>query len=203
MVGNIRNRGRALASTSGACKLAACVALLSLLGACAPAPRGSLLAQADLPATRAFAAPVGGLVYKDMPPGASQVDYGKEAYRLVCAACHAYDGKGLTSDWVATWAPQHQNCWQSKCHSASHPPDGFVMPTYVPEIMGEGALSGFATAKELHDYLAKAMPYQDPGYMTAEEYWNLTAYLLSANKIDPGKEPLNGGNAARVKIGKP
>src|SRR5512146_1226620 len=52
----------------------------------------------------------------DLPPEATQVQYGAEVYRLVCQDCHGNRGQGLTGEWRATWAPRDQNCWQAKCH---------------------------------------------------------------------------------------
>jgi len=34
----------------------------------------------------------------DLPEDATQLQYGAEVYRLVCSACHAYDGTGLTDE---------------------------------------------------------------------------------------------------------
>src|SRR5512134_251602 len=64
----------------------------------------------------------------NLPPDATQLDYGQEIYRLVCSACHGDVGQGLTPEWRSTWAPEDQNCWKSKCHGQNHPPDGFTFP---------------------------------------------------------------------------
>ena len=71
------------------------------------------------------AAPMHEWILIDLPAGASQLEYGAEVYRLVCQDCHGNRGQGLTDEWRATWAPADQNCWQSKCHAANHPPEGF------------------------------------------------------------------------------
>ncbi len=144
---------------------------------------------------------VDGLILPEMPANATQVDYGWQAYRLVCSACHAYDGSGLTGEWLSFWAPEDQNCWQSKCHALSHPPDGFVLPHYVPAIVGPGELDVYKTAQGLHDYIKKAMPWQDPGYLTDNEYWNITAYLIQANGFTLPKEPLSADTGADYLIG--
>ena len=56
----------------------------------------------------------------------------------------------------------------------------------------------FANALELHDYLQAQMPWQAPGTLTAEEYWQLTAYLVRLNGLDPGPVPLDEQSAAKV-----
>lgn len=125
------------------------------------------------------------LILPTMPPGSTQADYGAEIYRLVCKSCHGDVGRGLTAEWIAQWNPADQNCWQSKCHAANHPQDGFEIPHYVPPVMGEGALLRFDTALDLYEYLRSSMPWQDPGSLLDSEYWQLTAYLLEANNITP------------------
>jgi mono/diheme cytochrome c family protein len=134
----------------------------------------------------------------DLPPDATQLQYGAEVWRLVCSACHAYDGQGLTDEWRATWAPADQNCWQSKCHGPNHPPDGFVLPI-APAVVGEAALAPFATASDLHTYIERAMPWQDPGTLTDKDSWAVTAYVVKLNRMNPGPE-LNAASATEVRF---
>jgi len=131
----------------------------------------------------------------DLPPDASQLEYGTEVYRLVCKACHGDKGQGLTDDWRAQWAPQDQNCWQSKCHALNHPPDGFYMPV-SPAVVGP-PLQIFDTALDLYNYIHINMPWHDRGSMTEKESWSVTAYILKINNIDPGLE-LNADTAAKI-----
>jgi cytochrome c5 len=140
-----------------------------------------------------------GWIILDLPPGASQLEIGAEVYRLVCKACHGDKGQGLTDEWRSTWAPADQNCWQSKCHAANHPPDGFVMPV-APAVVGTTALARFSTASDLHDFISTYMPWQDPGHLTEEQNWQVTAYILKLNNIDPGTE-LNAKTASQIKLG--
>lgn len=133
----------------------------------------------------------------DLPADATQLEYGAEVYRLVCKACHGDKGQGLTDDWRAQWAPQDQNCWQSKCHARNHPPDGFYMPQ-VPAVLGQ-PIRGFGTALNLYTYTHNYMPWHDRGSMTEKESWSVTAYLLKINGIDPPLE-LNAENAAKIDL---
>lgn len=129
----------------------------------------------------------------DLPEDATQLQHGAEVYRLVCSACHAHSGEGLTDAWRATWHPDDQNCWQSKCHAANHPPDGFELPI-APAVVGRAALAPFATAGDLHDYIQATMPWQDPNSLTEDEGWAVTAYVIKLNRMNPG-ELLNADNA--------
>ena len=138
-----------------------------------------------------------------LPAGATQADYGAEIYRLVCRDCHGNRGQGLTADWIAAWAPEDQNCWKSKCHAANHPPDGFSLPRYVPPLDGVQFLSRFKNALDVYNYISQAMPWQDPGYLAADQYWQATAFLLRLNGMDPGNLALEAQNAASFVISQP
>ena len=133
----------------------------------------------------------------DLPANATQLEYGTEVYRLVCKACHGDKGQGLTDDWRAQWAPEDQNCWQSKCHALNHPPDGFYMPQ-VPKVLGQ-PIRGFNTAMNLYTYIHNYMPWHDRGSMTQKESWSVTAYILKINGVDPGPE-LNAETAANIDL---
>lgn len=130
----------------------------------------------------------------DLPASATQADVGAEVYRLVCSACHGNVGQGLTEDWIATWDPASQNCWQSHCHHANHPPEGFLLPRYVPPVIGDQALVRFQTAQDLKQYIHENMPWHRPGSLTEEEYLQLTAFLLRENKIIQNDTTLDRSN---------
>ena len=44
------------------------------------------------------------------------------------------------------------------------------------------------------------MPWQAPGVLDAETYWQLTTFLLRANDLNLGSEPLSPQNAAQVHL---
>ena len=134
----------------------------------------------------------------DLPPGATQVQYGAEVYRLVCRDCHGDRGQGLTAEWRATWAPADQNCWQAKCHGESHPQDGFKLPV-APPIVGKPAISQFATANDLYEFIQNEMPWQNPGSLTERDAWGVTTYVLTMNQIDPGPV-LDAGTALQIRL---
>jgi cytochrome c5 len=143
------------------------------------------------------------IILPEMPADATQADYGAEVYRLVCSACHGDRGQGLTADWIASWDPADQNCWKSKCHASNHPPDGFDLPHYVPPVAGAQFFTRFKTALDVYIYISQAMPWQNPGYLTADQFWQTTAFLLRLNGIDPGKQVLNAQNATSFLISQP
>lgn len=137
-------------------------------------------------------------IWLDLPPDATQLVHGQEIYRLVCSACHAYDGTGLTDEWRSTWNPEDQNCWQSKCHAENHPPDGFFLP-YSPAVVGPVIPALFETAYDLYIYNEQKMPWHNPNSLTDEEVWAVTAYLLKLNGYDPSPN-LNAETAKQMQL---
>ncbi len=173
-----------------------------LFGAARP---GVAIAAQDAPPTPASgitmpAEPRNGLIMPDLGPDATQADYGAEVYRLVCKACHGDKGQGLTPDWIAQWAPEDQNCWQLKCHAENHPPEGFVLPREVPPVLGAEVADRFRDGQQLHNYIAAAMPWQDRGVLQPEEYWQVTAYLLTQHGVDLTGVTLDADNAASFEM---
>lgn len=134
----------------------------------------------------------------NLPPDVSQAEFGWEVYRLICSACHAYDGTGLTGEWLASWDPADQNCWQSKCHSLNHPPDGFYLPV-APPVVGAILPRHFASVQELYDYNLTRMPWHDPGMMSDKEAWAVTAHILRKNGYEV-PEVLGPQNAASIDL---
>lgn len=112
--------------------------------------------------------------------------------------CHGDRGQGLSDEWRGVLDPEDQNCWQSKCHAANHPPEGFQLPTSSPPVMGAGTLLAYKTAADLFEYLRAEMPWPFPGLFEDEEYWQLTAFLADAHRVPLRKEPLDPDNAANV-----
>ncbi len=138
------------------------------------------------------------LILPELPETATQADVGAEIYELVCQDCHGNRGQGLTADWIATWDPEDQNCWQSKCHAGPIPTGGFALPRIVPAIVGDDTLSRFATAHALYDFIRQNMPWQAPGSLQDYEYMQLTAYLLRENGLERGDATLDETTAAAV-----
>ncbi len=126
----------------------------------------------------------------------SQVEKGHFVYYQVCMACHGDRGQGLTDEWRAVYGPKDMNCWQSECHGNNHPPQGFKLVQKVPAIFGPATLTRFQNAQDLHAYLIKTMPWWKPGGLTADEFWQVTAYIMDHLGALPEGVELNEGNAS-------
>lgn len=188
--------------------IAVLVVLGSIVLSCAPAPEPTPTPEPTstpepVTAPRMPAAPPvkneeSWLILSNLPENATQLEKGAEIWRLVCQDCHGDKGQGLTQDWIAQWDPSDQNCWQAKCHATNHPPEGFILPRYVPPLVGETALARFATASDLHAYMRDKMPWHTPGSLQDGEYWELTAHVLDMNGIGPLPTDLDAEQATGI-----
>lgn len=138
------------------------------------------------------------LILSNLSEDATQIEKGAEIWRLVCQDCHGDVGLGLTKEWIAQWDPSDQNCWQTKCHATNHPPEGFVLPQYVPPLVGDTALTQFRSASDLQAYMRAKMPWHKPGSLQDGEYWDLTAFVLDMNGIGPLPPQLDGQQGADI-----
>jgi hypothetical protein len=136
-----------------------------------------------------------------LPANPSQADLGGQVYYYVCMACHGDQGQGLTPEWIDSWGlGKEQSCWQSKCHAANHPPEGFKLPKSIPPVVGPVIPARFGTALDLHEFLKAQMPWQAPGSLEDVEYWQLTAFLVEKNGIHLNGLALSEENAAGVRL---
>jgi hypothetical protein len=131
-----------------------------------------------------------------VPEDPTQAEAGAEHFYQICLACHGDWGQGLTEEWRAEWG-EDQNCWKSKCHASNHPPEGFELPTYIPPVLGLGSLNRFETADELFEYISITMPWWNPGSLSDEQAWEVTAFLLRERgevlnevSLDPSTAPV-------------
>ncbi len=137
------------------------------------------------------------LVVSEIP---NQLEAGSLKYWGVCMACHGDQGQGLTEEWKDAFGSEDRNCWQSGCHGADHPPQGFLIPKdkIIPSVAGQGSLARFRNAQELHDYILASMPWWDPGQLTDTEAWEVTAYILDMHKVLPDDFVLMDENASAI-----
>ena len=129
----------------------------------------------------------------------SQVEEGAVLYWGVCMACHGDKGQGLTDEWRDSFG-EDKGCWVSKCHAANHPPQGFEFPRIVPPVAGAISLTRFVNARQLYEFNLEFMPRWDPGQLTEEKAWAVTAYILKLNGTLPEDVQLSAANADFVPV---
>jgi quinol-cytochrome oxidoreductase complex cytochrome b subunit/mono/diheme cytochrome c family protein len=128
-----------------------------------------------------------------------QLRKGSIIYWGVCLTCHGDRGQGMTTEWRDAYGDD-QNCWQSGCHGSDHPTPGFIIPTdlVIPPVAGPGKLARFKNAQELHDFILASMPWWNPGDLTDEEAWQVSAYILRLHKVMPTEFELKDTNASAI-----
>ena len=114
---------------------------------------------------------------KGLPDGSGTVGHGKEVFAENCAACHGENGQGGIKDRLVG----------GQGTLASDNP-----------IKTVGSFWPYATT--FFDYIHRAMPYQAPGSLSVDDYYALTAYLLSLNGILPPDGKLDKETLPKVKM---
>ncbi len=83
----------------------------------------------------------------------------------------------------------------AKCHGEQGQGDK------CPRVIGPpNGLSGYGTAKELFDFASTQMPFDDPGTLKADQYWDALAFILDANNLLPPNTILGPENAGDIKL---
>jgi S-disulfanyl-L-cysteine oxidoreductase SoxD len=96
-----------------------------------------------------------------LPAGQGSAREGKDVYVSRCAACHGVEGEGRAG--------------------------------YPPLVGGRGSMASatplltvgsyWPYPSTVFDYIRRAMPYEAPGSLTADEAYAVTAWILAANGI--------------------
>ncbi len=112
-----------------------------------------------------------------LPPGRGTAVEGLRVYATKCLACHGPGGKGGPTPPLVGG--------QGSLASAS-------------PLRTVGSYWPYATT--LFDYTRRAMPYDRPGSLTADELYAVTAYLLAENGILADDAELNAQTLPRVEM---
>ena len=158
----------------------AAISALMLVGinsALAETPAGPNLGQ---PASRAAIARWEMGVMPDgtgLPPGSGTASQGKAIYAQQCLSCHGPGGQGDSADQLAG----------AQMGLASEYPEKTI-----------GSYWPFATT--LFDMTRRSMPMQNPGSLTDDEAYAVTAYLLYLNAIINESEIMSAKTLPKVKM---
>jgi cytochrome c len=114
---------------------------------------------------------------KGLPRGRGTAVEGKEVYTHRCETCHGPTGKEGPQDVVAGGQG-----------SLASPAPQKTVGSYWP----------YATT--LWDYINRAMPFEHPSTLTADEVYATTAYLLFLNGIVGEREELNETTLPAIKM---
>ena len=104
---------------------------------------------------------------KGLPAGKGTAAEGAKIYAAKCQSCHGANGMGGSADRLVD--RESGKNWDF----ATNPKLVKTVGNYWP----------YATT--LYDYTNRAMPFMQPGTLTPDETYALTAYILALNKIIP------------------
>lgn len=113
---------------------------------------------------------------KGLPKGEGTAGEGKAIFQQKCAACHGATG-------------------------SEGPNDRLVVGDTTAggrRIKAIGNYWPYATT--VFDYIRRAMPFNQPGSLTDEEVYSLTAYLLNANGLLAENAKLNAKTLPKIKM---
>lgn len=136
-----------------------------------------------------------------VPANPSQAEQGAYAYWQYCLPCHGDRGQGLTEDFRQLYPPEDEYCWESGCHGERPYPNGWTLPTTVPAVVGPDSLARFDNAGALFVFVRNAMPFQAPGSLDEETYWQIVAFLVEGQGQSLGDETLGPANASDIPLG--
>jgi len=129
----------------------------------------------------------------------NQADNGGQVFWGMCMSCHGDRGQGLTAEWRDSFGKEDRDCWTSGCHGEDAPQNSFQIPaTGAPAIAGAGSLVRFLNSYELKTYISEFMPLFPAGSLTTEQAWDLTAFLLKMNEVQPAGIILGQTNGAAI-----
>ncbi len=114
---------------------------------------------------------------KGLPKGQGTAVAGKQVYKKYCLSCHGIEGTGDSADELA-----------GATHSLKDNPPDKTIGTYWP----------YATT--IFDFTRRAMPLSNPGSLTNNELYAVTAYLLYQNDIIKKAEVINANTLPKIEM---
>jgi S-disulfanyl-L-cysteine oxidoreductase SoxD len=112
-----------------------------------------------------------------LPPGSGTVAQGRAIFSAQCAMCHGDHGQGGIGDTLV---------------------GGFGTLTGPAPKQTVGSYWPYATT--LFDYIRRAMPYNAPKSLSANEVYAVSAYLLNLNGIVPDTVRLDAQSLPKVRM---
>jgi len=139
-----------------------------------PPKLGQAVSPADLAAWDISIGPDGA----GLPPGQGTSAQGEAVYVSKCVACHGEKGAGKPNDVLVGGA-------------------GSLAAGQTP-VKTVGSFWPYATT--LFDYIQRAMPYNEPKSLTADETYAVSAYILALNGIIGAGDVVDAQSLPKVKM---
>ena len=120
-----------------------------------------------------------------LPSGSGTAALGADIYQQKCAMCHGPKGLGMPPAFplIISRDPKAEGF-------------KFASDPKLPKSIG----NYWPDASTVFDYVRRAMPLLQPGSLTNDEVYALTAYLLAANEVIPMSATLDSASLMQVKM---
>jgi S-disulfanyl-L-cysteine oxidoreductase SoxD len=112
-----------------------------------------------------------------LPPGHGSVRDGEKIFAETCAACHGARGEGKPADRLV---------------------GGFGTLATSKPVRTVGSYWPYATT--LFDYIRRAMPFNAPQSLTADQVYAVSAYILYLNNVVPENTVLDATSLPTVQM---
>lgn len=112
-----------------------------------------------------------------LPPGHGSAREGEKIFAAACAVCHGAKGEGKPADRLV---------------------GGFGTLATAKPVRTVGSYWPYATT--LFDYIRRAMPFNAPQSLTADQVYAVSAYILYLNNIVTEDTVLDATSLPRVKM---
>ena len=112
--------------------------------------------------------------FKGLPKGSGSVAKGQDVWEAKCASCH-----GVFGESNEVFSPLVGGT------SAKDIPTGRVARLTDPTFPGRTTLMKVSQVSTLWDYINRAMPWNQPKSLTADEVYAVTAFLLNLGEVVP------------------
>ncbi|GLC91643.1 cytochrome c [Cupriavidus sp. TA19] len=116
-----------------------------------------------------------------LPPGRGTVVQGAQVYAQHCAACHGANGEGKPADRLVGGQGTLKDAAQGK-----------------EPVKTIGSFWPYAAT--VFDFIQRAMPYNAPQSLAADDVYAVTAWLLHKNGIVPADAVLDARTLPQVKM---
>ena len=116
---------------------------------------------------------------RGLPAGSGTAAKGKDLFKEKCAVCHNDKGEGRAGQYPAL---------VGGAGTINTPKPVRTVGSYWP----------YATT--VFDYVRRAMPYDQPGTLKADEIYSAVAFILNANGIIGDNDELNAMTLPKVKM---
>ncbi len=114
-----------------------------------------------------------------------QAQSGARIFTRQCARCHGDNGEGKDNSYRGLRAPE------------------LIGPTALPckpRPFQKLRTHDFRTLKDVYDFASATMPADEPASLSAEEYWDVLAYVLQRNHAAPDQTRLDGRSSTEVTL---